>query len=285
MSVQPGSGRGLRACSHAVRGWLRLKAKGGLVSAGSLGLPGRLSLGKRGCRPAGMGFVDGTMHIIYIDESGDDGVAPGASPLFALAFVAVPPTRWVDVQRRLGSLSESLQSAHGFPATVEWHSRPLLLRKHPYRELCLKPALVRDLCSGVGKLVSESGVSVSMRVLAKDGGRCKPLAATLLPALASMNGEVRLAFSDQGRIGTMRRLVHDAMAQGQVDDGLVESVVGMASHESRLIQVADLFATAAYLRVATELALPLHARMRGEEVGWMTDIASGPNRTLHLVRA
>lgn len=225
------------------------------------------------------------MDIIYVDESGDDGVAPGASPLFALAFVHVNSAEWRRVHGGLWCLRRDLQAVHGLPASVEWHTRPMLLRKHPYREVGLASAAVRDLCLGVSEIVLGCGVRVDMWVVVKQENGPRPLASTLLPALAATNGAVRLAFSDEGRIGTMRRMVRDAVAQGVIDAGLIESIVGMASAESALVQLADVFATAAYLRVSAELALPIHARIRKEEAKWVSDMASGPNQTLHLVRA
>ncbi len=63
------------------------------------------------------------MDIIYIDESGDDGLAPGASPLFALALVIVPSAEWLSVHRSLLRLRDELQSVHGLQSKeVEWFS-------------------------------------------------------------------------------------------------------------------------------------------------------------------
>lgn len=225
------------------------------------------------------------MDIIYIDESGDDGLAPGASPLFALALVIVPSAEWLSVHRSLLRLRDELQSVHGLPVSVEWHARPLLLRKHPYRELGLTSAVIQDLCQGLTSLIVNSGLRIEMWVVAKRHDGPWPLHSTLLPALVASNGSIRLVFSDEGRIGTMRRLVRDALNRGLLDEGLVESVVGMTSSESFLVQLADVFATAAYLRAAGILGIPLHARMQSKEVEWISDIASGPNRMLNLVRA
>lgn len=225
------------------------------------------------------------MDIIYIDESGDDGLAQGASPLFVLCLVNVEAARWAQASQGLWQLRQRLASRHGFPADLEWHARPLLLRKHPYRELGILPAGIRDLCEHLSSLVAQGLFRVSIWTFAKEQGSVRPLAALMPLALAESNGRIRVVFSDHGRIGIMRALAVDAMCHGEVDDGLVESIVGLGSSQSDFVQVADIFATAAYLRFAGELAIPRHARMRAEEVDWFVQMASGPNRTLHLVRA
>jgi len=225
------------------------------------------------------------MDVIYIDESGDDGLAHGASPLFVLCLVSVEASRWAEASQGLRQLRQELASRHGLPADVEWHARPLLLRKHPYRNLGVLPAGIRDLCEHLSSLVAQGLLKVATWTFAKGQGSVRPLAALMPLALAEANGRVRVVFSDHGRIGIMRSLALEAMRCGEVDGGLIESPVGLASSQSDFVQVADIFATAAYLRFAGELAIPRHARMRAEEVEWFVKMASGPNRTLHLVRA
>ena len=227
----------------------------------------------------------GRMDVIYIDESGDDGLAQGASPLFVLCLVSVEASRWAEASHSLRQLRQQLTSRHGFPADVEWHARPLLLRKHPYRELGILPAGIRDLCERLSSLVAHGLLKVAIWTFAKGQGSVRPLAALIPLALAEANGRVRIVFSDHGRIGIMRSLAFEAMRRGEVDDGLIESVVGLGSSQSDFVQVADIFATAAYLRFAGELAIPRHARMHADEIRWFVQMVSGPNRTLHLVRA
>lgn len=229
--------------------------------------------------------IIGRMDVVYIDESGDDGLAQGASPLFVLCLVSVEAARWAEASLSLGQLRQQLASRHGFPADLEWHARPLLLRKHPYRELGIRAAGVRNLCEQLSALAARGLFRVSIWTFAKGQGSVRPLAALMPSALAEANGRIRIVFSDHGRIGIMRSLALDAKRRGEVDAGLVESIVGLGSAQSDFVQVADIFATAAYLRFAGELAIPRHARMHAEEIDWFVQMVSGPNRTLHLVRA
>ena len=168
---------------------------------------------------------------------------------------------------------------------MELHARPLLLRKHPYHGLGVTKETVGELCQGLSGLVSDGLMRVDAWAVVKRGPDARPLADTLIPALALSNGQARVVFSDVGRIGVMRGLHRHAMITGAVDGGVVESIHGIGSVHSDFVQIADVFATAAYLRLASELAMPMHARMRREEVGLLVDMLSGPNRKLHLVRA
>jgi hypothetical protein len=235
-------------------------------------------------RPAYLA-TSSSVEIVYMDESGDDGMADGASPLFVLCAVRVAELRWQEVARAIAALRARVQRDHGLPAEVEVHARALLLRKHPYRDSPVTSGLLSDVCEGVAELARDGLISVDAWAVNKPSFSGKPLAAALVPALALTNGHARVVFSDQGRIGVMRDLHRMAVASGVVDDGVVESVLGLSSAHSPFIQVADLFATAAYLAVAREEFLPRHARMRPEEVSMFIKMSSGPNRRLHRVPA
>jgi len=223
------------------------------------------------------------MDIAYMDESGDDGIAEGSSPFFVLCKVRIPAANWTVAADGLESLRRGLDDELGFTAEIELHARPLLLRKHPYREMGIHPGLVERLCDGVSALLLSAEASVAIWCVEKNKGGPLPLEAVLVPAMASSNGSPRVIFSDTGRVGVMRRIHALALARGDIDRGVIESIQGLSSVSSPFVQVADLYATAAYLSIAREGGL-LHARMKIGEVMSLLHLLSGPNLMMNQVQ-
>lgn len=224
------------------------------------------------------------MDIAYMDESGDDGLAEGSSPFFVLGKVRIPAIHWSLAADALEDLRLELEAELGFSSFVELHARPLLLRKHPYREMDVHPELIDRLCLGVSGLLLRADAAVSLWCVEKSKGLPLPLEAALVPAVASSNGRPRVIFSDTGRVGVMRRIHAVAMSRGDIDGGVIESIHGLSSANSAFVQVADLYATAAYLSLAKESGL-LHSRMKAGEVASLIRLLSGPNLIVNRVRA
>ena len=64
----------------------------------------------------------------------------------------------------------------------------------------------------------------------------------------------------------------------------IEGMLEIESRDCAMVQLADFFATAAYLRASAEVGYPHHARMIPEESAAMISITEGANRTYRLVR-
>ncbi len=72
------------------------------------------------------------MHLVYYDESGDDGFPATASPLFVLAAVYCPEGDWKPNFDRLQAFRRELARDGLLPFDLEIHTKELLLNKKPY---------------------------------------------------------------------------------------------------------------------------------------------------------
>ena len=73
------------------------------------------------------------MFIVYFDETGDDGY-PGSSPLFVLSSIYLHYQNWKEVFNELYNFRKYLKSQYKIPIGTEFHTRPFLLNKNPFKK-------------------------------------------------------------------------------------------------------------------------------------------------------
>jgi hypothetical protein len=66
------------------------------------------------------------MHLVYVDESGDPGMAVSSSRYFILCGLLVHHADWHDVRSQLKDLRERLKSMHGLCPDAEIHAAEFL---------------------------------------------------------------------------------------------------------------------------------------------------------------
>lgn len=222
------------------------------------------------------------MDLLYFDESGDDGLRPGSSRFLALASIRIAAEEWTRWNKRILALRNELDASMGIPLRHELHTRNLLLRKACFADLKLgKPSMI-SLIEKVGALTDDEGISVKSIAVDKRPG-VQPLNAALI---AQLNGPLGrcVAISDRGRVPRMRQLISTAFRDGKLATTPPEFMLEIDSRDSGLVQLADFFATAAYLRACVETKTSTHARMNQDEAFAMSRMTEGANRTYHLVR-
>jgi hypothetical protein len=74
------------------------------------------------------------------------------------------------------------------------------------------------------------------------------------------------------------------LGRGTIPLPPIEGMLEIESRDCAMVQLADFFATAAYLRASAEIGCPHHARMNQEEAAAMIMTTEGANRTYRLVR-
>ena len=62
------------------------------------------------------------MYLMYVDESGDTGLAGSPSPYFCLSGIVVHERRWRDFLNRLIAFRRTLKSVYGLPVRSELHA-------------------------------------------------------------------------------------------------------------------------------------------------------------------
>jgi hypothetical protein len=222
------------------------------------------------------------MELLYFDESGDDGLGPGASPLFALTCLRVSANDWPAVAERIEAARNMLASLAGLPARGELHTRQLLLRKGRYHELRIRTQTVLTVIRMIGELAASPEIRIHSEVLLKSPGvQCL---RTVLGAQMLRNTRSNIAISDRGRVPRMRHIIRLETERGAIPLPPIEGMLEIESRDCAMVQLADFFATAAYLRASAEAGHPHHARMIPEEAAAMIRTTEGANRTYRLVR-
>ncbi|MGI8732678.1 MAG: DUF3800 domain-containing protein [Pyrinomonadaceae bacterium] len=66
------------------------------------------------------------MHLIYADESGDDGLSGGGTPHFILSGVIVHETSWNPLFERIIGLRRELRKTYGVPQRIAFHGTDIV---------------------------------------------------------------------------------------------------------------------------------------------------------------
>lgn len=222
------------------------------------------------------------MELLYFDESGDDGIGPGSSPLFALTCLRVSTNDWPAIVARVKQSRVTLSRSAGLPVQGELHARQLLLRKGPYHELRMRTQAVLAIIRTIGELAASPELRIHSEVLQKSPG-VQTLRA-VLKAQILRNTRSNIAISDRGRVPRMRHILKMEVEKGAIPLPPIEGMLEIESRDCVMVQLADFFATAAYLRASADIGNPHHARMNPAEAVAMMRITEGANRTYRLVR-
>ena len=222
------------------------------------------------------------MELLYFDESGDDGYGPGSSPLFALTCLRVSTNDWPIVVERMDEARVRLSRCAGLPLQGELHARQLLLRKGRYHELRIRSHAVLTIIRTIGELAASPEIRIHSEVLQKSPG-VQSLRA-VLRAQMLRNTRTNIAISDRGRVPRMRHIIRMELGRGAIPLPPIEGMLEIESRDCAMVQLADFFATAAYLRASADIGCPHHARMNPEEAAAMIMTTEGANRTYRLVR-
>lgn len=103
------------------------------------------------------------MYLMYVDESGDTGLAPGSSSHFSLTGLVVHESRWRDFVDVLMKFRRVMRAAHKLPVRMEIHASHYL--RHPpvpNMPLHVRIAILRNLLDELAQFpdISITGVVV-----------------------------------------------------------------------------------------------------------------------------
>jgi riboflavin biosynthesis pyrimidine reductase len=170
----------------------------------------------------------------------------------------------------------------GLPIQGELHARQLLLRKGRYHELRIRSQAVLTIIRTIDELAASPEIRIHSEVLQKSAG-VQSLRA-VLRAQMLRNTRTNIAISDRGRVPRMRHIIRMELGRGAIPLPPIEGMLEIESRDCAMVQLADFFATAAYLRASAEIGCPHHARMNQAEAAAMIMTTEGANRTYRLVR-
>ena len=225
------------------------------------------------------------MILIYMDESGDNGIRPGASPILSLGCVKVPLTNWPEIELNLISCLEKMANQVNQGFSSELHTRKMLSKKGAFKNRPLTATELNTFLQAIQAFIINNKVIISTFAIIKDpANERQPLKQILLRAINENIGETRLIISDRGRVPLMRTISRNARQKGLVQNCFIENVLESESKYNHFVQLADLFATAAYLRTARSMGMQTQGRIIPQHIDLVIQILEGANCSYCLVR-
>ena len=225
------------------------------------------------------------MILIYMDESGDDGTKPGASPILSLACIKLTANKWNHAHAELENLLiESAKNlSPGFKH--ELHTRDLISNKGAFKLNPLNTTQLKYFLDSIKSYLHINSIKVSTFTIIKNNQtETYPLRRILTEAIKSDSGIQRIIISDRGRVPLMRSITHNARKNNLIQDCLIENILESESKYNRFIQLADLFATAAYIHAAYSNGITIHSRIPLSHIELIKQITEEANCSSFVVR-
>lgn len=214
------------------------------------------------------------MHLVYYDESGDDGFPACTSPLFVLAALYCPAGDWRENFDIIQSFRRQLAKEKILPFDLEIHTRELILNKKPYAPLRLPDEVRLEILDRFCQLIAQLSARAVVTAVVKPWVRKATfdvLDRALSYSINRIETDLRgadhnrfLIITDQGRVAKMRHTarrmqrINYLPSQFGADSyrreirHLIEDPLPKDSRESHFIQIADLLACLFYLHAGLE---------------------------------
>lgn len=225
------------------------------------------------------------MYLVYYDESGDDGHPQTSTPIFVLTALYLHHLEWKATYKTLHDFRRDLSRTHGFPFSMELHTREFLLNKNPYRALQMSPErrveIVKRFCGLVAALnVRIVNVAIDKKAIRNQEYAVLDKAFTYsiqrVENDLQKDGSRFLIITDEGRIGKMRSIARRIQAFNPIAskysdrpyqkeiEHLIEDPLPKNSRESYFIQLADMvsYLVGSYLKDRLH-GDPLPSRLHG----------------------
>ena len=203
------------------------------------------------------------MHLLYIDDSGDDGRGPASTTHFVLGGLAIHDSQWRPLVRRIDAIAAKHLGSDS--ASVELHGSDILSGRRHFRRMTpvQREALVTDVLAEVGS--KERRLSLFFVVVHKASipvTRDIRLLATLQLCQRFNSYLTRIGtygrpstkrgmlicdeHTSKNQITSLMGIIHSGGLPRQLKDNLIETAFFADSSSSRLIQVADILCHSVY---------------------------------------
>lgn len=209
------------------------------------------------------------MYLAYVDESGSTGsIESGGSRSFTLGCVLVRASQWASAFDGVIGYRRFLKARFGVPVREEIKANHLLQNAGAFRALALSERARHSIYRGHLRLVAKLELKAFAIVIRKESLRSgdphdyawRYLLQRLERLTTKQDSQVVL-IHDEGNEDRVRALSRRARRAGMAGSafgtgflrvpfkGLIDDPVSRRSHESYLLQLADLAAYAAFRRV------------------------------------
>ncbi|MEK8022559.1 MAG: DUF3800 domain-containing protein [Candidatus Hydrogenedentota bacterium] len=210
------------------------------------------------------------MRLAYFDETGDDGYPDSSSPLFVLTALYLHYLHWQAIHEKISEFRKALRETCKIPVKTEFHSKPFLLNKKPYRGMNLGDTTRVSIFDSYCDLIASLEVRIVNVVIVKPrilSAKYQILDRALTYVIQRIENDLNptsnpdakfLIVSDEGRIGKMRQTTRKLSKIQYIGSkfgpssyrkdlkSLIEDPLPKRSNESYLIQVADLVSCVVY---------------------------------------
>lgn len=211
------------------------------------------------------------MHIVYYDESGDDGFPKYSSQFFILTAVYSHYLNWKPEFEAIREFRRDLKATFGIPIKTEMHTKQFLLNKKPYRAMGLSEQQRLDIIGLYCDLIASLEVRIINVVIIKPRIKkadYKVLDTALTYSVQRIENDLNptanpdrrfLIISDSGRVGAMRHTTRRIQRINFIPSkfgehsyrrdikALIEDPLPKDSKESYFIQLADLVSYVVHL--------------------------------------
>lgn len=209
------------------------------------------------------------MHLLYIDDSGDDGRSGSSTSHFVLGGLTIQDWNWHPLVKRIDDIASQYLGRDG--SRTELHAYDMLAGKGAFRKISpnVREELFKAVLGEVGR--KESRLSLFVVVVHKDSlpiTRSVRVVSTLqlyqrFNSYLTRAGAYRQKTQERGmlicdehtsrqQVQSLVAAIHSAGVPKQLTDNLVETAFFVESHQSRVLQLADLVCHAAYRFVTVQ---------------------------------
>lgn len=214
------------------------------------------------------------MHVVYYDESGDDGFPNFSSPLFVLSAIYAPAADWRENFDKLATCKRELAQSYNLPFKTELHTHELLRNKRPYHNLDLPEQDRIDIITAFCHCAASLSIKILTTAVIKPWIKARQYAVLdraldysitrISRDLSSDPSQRFIVITDEGRVGKMRTTTrrvqrinytpsHFSTTPYRSDIfNMIEDPLPKDSRESYFIQLADLTARIYYLLLGLE---------------------------------
>ena len=204
------------------------------------------------------------MHIVYYDESGDDGFPRYSSNFFILSAIYLHYLNWQSTFEEIKNFRRVLKDSFGIPVKEEIHTKQFLLNKNPYRAMGLSVQQRLKIVGLFCDLIANLEVKIINIAIVKPrikNPKYNVLDTALTYSIQRIENDLNptrnpqqrfMVISDFGRVGVMRQTTRRIQrinfipsrfgerAYRREIKSLIEDPLPKDSKESYFIQLADL---------------------------------------------
>ena len=211
--------------------------------------------------------------LVYYDESGDDG-NPGSSDDFVLTCIYMDTNDWQENFNIFRDNRRELKEKYGFHIAEEFHAKPFLTDKNPYREYKWSTKERKEIFSCMVDFISKLKIRCVSIVI--DKKRIKNdvdyniLQNALTYSLQRIENDTSnmwnyIAIADKGRVEVMRRISRLIRVYNPIPSlfnyssynspikNMIEDIFEKESKDSYFIQIADTISYIIHLYYITSI--------------------------------